>query len=75
MVVEEKKVFYQLAEGWQVEAIGDFNGDGQPDIVLQSSSGLVAFWLMTGTEDQRGFRPLWLDADWRIGKHRRLQSR
>ena len=38
------------ADGWTIQAIGDYNGDGTSDIVWrQSGSGSVAMWLMSGT--------------------------
>jgi glucose/arabinose dehydrogenase len=34
---------------WRVRAVGDFNHDGQPDLVWQyAPTGQVAFWLMNG---------------------------
>jgi serralysin len=33
---------------WQVEATGDFNGDGKTDIALQNTNGTVAVWEMSG---------------------------
>ena len=34
---------------WRVRAVGDFNHDGQPDLVWQyTPTGQVAFWLMNG---------------------------
>jgi ELWxxDGT repeat protein len=34
---------------WHAKAPGDFNGDGQPDILWQNDSGAVAVWLLNGT--------------------------
>jgi hypothetical protein len=33
---------------WHVKGTGDFNGDGNTDIVLQNDNGLVALWDMKG---------------------------
>lgn len=39
-----------LPSGWVVAGVGDFNGDGTPDLVLNNAStGGVAFWYMGGT--------------------------
>jgi hypothetical protein len=34
---------------WKAVATGDFNGDGDSDILLQSADGQVAIWEMNGT--------------------------
>jgi hypothetical protein len=33
---------------WRMAATGDFNGDGQSDLLWRSISGLTAIWLMSG---------------------------
>jgi uncharacterized repeat protein (TIGR03803 family) len=33
---------------WQVDGVGDFNGDGKSDIVLQNTNGSVGVWEMSG---------------------------
>ncbi|MDB6024568.1 MAG: hypothetical protein JWM68_791 [Verrucomicrobiales bacterium] len=35
--------------GWQIAGTGDFNGDGQTDIVWQHTTGRVVVWNMDGT--------------------------
>jgi hypothetical protein len=36
---------------WEIQAVGDYNGDGQPDILWrdQKSTGSIAVWFMNGT--------------------------
>jgi hypothetical protein len=40
---------------WKIRAVGDLNGDDQPDLIWQHrADGRVAVWLMNGTEQLRG---------------------
>jgi hypothetical protein len=34
--------------GWAARAVGDLDGDGQPDILFQHNNGTLAAWLMNG---------------------------
>ncbi|HVF37598.1 MAG TPA: FG-GAP-like repeat-containing protein [Sphingomicrobium sp.] len=36
---------YALSNSWQVEATGDFNGDGRDDLLLRHSDGTITDWL------------------------------
>ena len=40
--------------GWHVQGMGDFDGDGRADIVLQHDNGAAAIWLMDGTQIRAG---------------------
>jgi Bacterial pre-peptidase C-terminal domain/FG-GAP-like repeat len=53
--------------GWTVGGTGDFNGDGQSDIIWRFDD-LTAIWLMNGTAlDTAVLLPLPLNADWKVG--------
>jgi hypothetical protein len=59
----------RLPAGWRAAGTGDFNGDGQMDIVVQHDEGWVGVWLMNGLTlvDGRLFSPGRLpDPRWRI---------
>ena len=36
---------YPLDNAWQVESVGDFNGDGRDDLLLRHQNGTVTDWL------------------------------
>jgi len=39
----------QVADGnWKIVGVGDFNGDGKPDLVWQHTNGLLSVWYMNG---------------------------
>ena len=33
---------------WKIAGVGDFNGDGKPDLVWQHKDGWLALWYMDG---------------------------
>ena len=60
----------QVDPPWKVVGVGDFNGDGQPDLLWRNlKSGQLGVWLMNGTTRQ-SFVPLTPqlvdDLDWQI---------
>jgi uncharacterized repeat protein (TIGR01451 family) len=55
--------------GWTVKGSGDFNGDGNADLVWQSTSGQVAMWLMDASFEPTfvgAVGPFNPGADWQI---------
>ena len=44
----DANAFASVPTGWQVVAVGDYNGDGFDDILWRSDSGQLSNWL--GTE-------------------------
>jgi hypothetical protein len=58
-----------LGTSWQVAGTGDFNGDGESDILWRNnSSGRTQIWLMNGTDIQSGnnFTPANLGTSWQV---------
>ena len=33
---------------WKIVGVGDFNGDGKPDLVWQHKDGWLSLWYMNG---------------------------
>ena len=36
---------YALPAGWQIDSVGDFNGDGKDDLLLRHDNGTITNWL------------------------------
>jgi len=51
---------------WHVEGVGDFNGDGNSDLVLQNNDGSIAIWTMTGYNISGGAVVGDPGTDWRV---------
>jgi hypothetical protein len=51
---------------WHVVGTGDFNGDNDPDILLQDNSGEVAIWYMNGTTIVGGDSPANPGPSWHV---------
>ena len=64
--------------GLQVKGTGDFNGDGQTDVLWHNpGTGSVGFWAMNGTTvlDDENFNWTVLGSTgWELERHRRFQS-
>jgi len=46
--------------------MGDFNGDGQADILWRNDSGLIYIWYMNGTNISGGGAVFTLTSDWKV---------
>jgi hypothetical protein len=59
---------YALPQGWNIAAVGDYNGDGRADLALRNDNGLVTEWLGTNTGgfDWNSQAVYNLDPSWQI---------
>ncbi|MBI3417303.1 MAG: hypothetical protein HY043_18585 [Verrucomicrobia bacterium] len=57
---------YNLPADWNIVGTGDFNSDGQTDLVLQHDDGSVAFWLLEGTTINLGVVSYTPPKGWRV---------
>lgn len=51
---------------WRLEGNGDFNGDGQRDLLWRNDDGTVGIWQMNGTTFTGGGVVMMASNDWRI---------
>jgi hypothetical protein len=60
---------FQVPAAWKIMGVGDFDGDGRPDLVWQNEeTGHVGVWLMDGTTLRAAapFAPSQVPAAWKI---------
>ena len=61
-----------LDPSWSIVGVGDFNGDGDADILLRNANGSLADWTMNGSQIASaqlltaGGSPVNLDASWSV---------
>lgn len=51
---------------WSIRGIGDFNADGQSDILWLHTSGAVALWFMSAGQFSGDVYPATLAAGWAV---------
>ncbi len=51
---------------WNVVGTGDFNGDGNSDILWRNDDGYVGMWEMNGTQVQSGGGVAAESTDWNV---------
>jgi hypothetical protein len=51
---------------WQVQGVGDFDGDGKADVLLQNSNGATAIWFYRDATAGAASHT-WADSNWQIG--------
>ena len=43
---------------WHIRGLGDFNGDGKPDVLWHNDNGTVVVWMMNGVNVQSQTTPM-----------------
>ena len=56
----------KLPTGYQIDGIGDFNNDGNSDLLLQSDTGVLHFWEMNGYQLLKNIHGPTLPAGWQV---------
>lgn len=60
---------YALPSGWDVETVGDFNGDARDDVLLRHTNGTITNWLGQSNGDffsNHGIANYPLDTAWNV---------
>ena len=65
--IASSKVLDGIASAWEIEQVGDTNGDGKADVVLKNTAtGEVKGWLMNGVTVIGIGSPSTVSPDWDI---------
>ena len=64
--VTGQHVFSNAPNDWHIEGTGDYNGDGNDDIVWRNDNGTVATWEMNGAQIGATHDYGAVPADWHI---------
>ena len=51
---------------WQIQSVGDFNGDDKSDTLWRDTSGIIAIWRMNGTTIVSGGAVAVMPTEWQI---------
>jgi hypothetical protein len=51
---------------WDIEGVGDFNGDGRDDLIWRSNTGATAIWHMNGTTAAGAATSTQVGLEWNI---------